>query len=270
MRDRRTSAILLTALTGGICLSIAACLWADEAARPVAPRPSGGQGGETGVFPDEHIEVAGKDRAYRLIVPKSIDPSQPVPLVFAFHGFLDSKDFMAWYSKLDLLAEKHGFILVFPNGRDRRWPLLLELAKPDLAFFDALLDHLSSRYNIDLNRVYLTGMSNGAYFTHVVASQRADKVAAIAPHSGGLGLIGGKQPDLPHKYAVLLIHGEADALVGASESRRARDAYQKWGHTAEYIEVPKLNHFWAHDADINERIWKFFQEHPFAPGPDGR
>jgi polyhydroxybutyrate depolymerase len=264
MRVRRNSVILAIVLTGGICLAIAAVSQAKAAVRSVAARPSGGQGGESGVFGDGRIDVRGQERAYRLIVPKSIDPSQPVPLVFAFHGFLDSKDFMASYSKLDQLAEKHGFILVFPNGRDRRWPLLLDRAKPDLDFFDTLLDHLGGRYNIDLNRVYLTGMSNGAFFTHLVASQRAESVAAIAPHSGGLGLIGNKQPDVAHKYAVLLIHGDQDALVNVSESRRARDAYQKWGHPVEYVEVPKLNHFWAHGAGINEHIWKFFQEHPLT------
>ena len=42
---------------------------------------------------DERIQAAGLERAYRLVVPRTYDPREPAPLVFAFHGFLiDSKD----------------------------------------------------------------------------------------------------------------------------------------------------------------------------------
>lgn len=234
----------------------------------VAPDPSGGKGGLRGVFGDQKIKVGGAEREYRLVVPETVTDERPTSLVFAFHGLLDSKDLMPFYSKLDKLAEREGFILAFPNGRNRHWPLALRLAQDDLAFFDSLYDHLAAEYNIDRRRVFLTGMSNGAFFSHLVASQRPDKVAAIAAHSGGLGLVGRKDLDLPHKYAVLLVHGATDALVPAAESRKARDAYEKWGHAVELIEVPGLNHFWAHTIDINDRIWKFFGEHPLAPSAD--
>ena len=206
--------------------------------------------------------MAGKAREYRLVVPKGLTDQQPVPLVFAFHGLGDSKDLMPLYSQLDQLAAKEGFVLVYPNGLNKHWPLVVERAQEDLAFFDALYERLTTQYNIDRNRVYLTGMSNGAYFTHVVASQRADKIAAIAPHSGGLGLIGFGELKVKHKYAVLAIQGDADRIVPVDEGRKTRDAYQRWGHPVEYVEVPGLGHLWALKADINARIWKFFQDHP--------
>jgi polyhydroxybutyrate depolymerase len=230
-----------------------------------AADPSGGKGGPRGTFRDRKIKVGGQEREYRLVVPESVSDERATPLVFAFHGLLDSKDLMPFYSKLDKLAEKEGFILAFPNGRNRHWPLVVRMAQDDLAFFDALYDQLAADYNIDRRRVFLTGMSNGAYFCHLVASQRPDTVAAIAAHSGGLGLVGRTDLEVPRKYAVLLIHGETDALVQIGESRKARDAYNKWGHAVELIEVPGLNHFWAHKIDINDRIWKFFSEHPLSP-----
>lgn len=228
----------------------------------VEAKPSQGMGGKTGTLPNERIDVAGKSREYRLVVPREIDPQKPALLVFAFHGLLDSKNLMPLYSQLDKLAEKERFILVYPNGINRHWPLVLERAKDDFAFFDALYDHLTSQYNIDLNRVNLVGMSNGAYFSHLLASQRSEKIAAIAVHSGGLGVLEKRAPDVKRKYAVLVIHGDADPLVPVDEGRKTRDAYRKWGHEVEYLEVPDLRHFWAHKAGINEQIGKFFAAHP--------
>ena len=58
-----------------------------------------------------------------------------------------------------------------------------------------------------------------------------------------------------------LIHGVEDSIVKVDESRKARDAYTKWGHDVNYVEVAGLNHFWAHKARINDKIWTFFASH---------
>lgn len=238
----------------------------NESVPRVPPRSSAGTGGRAGTFPNEVIDVDGVKREYRLVVPKDIDPQTPVPLLFAFHGFLiDSKDLMPVYTRLDTLAAEKKCILVYPNARNRAWPLFLELAQPDLQFFDALYKHVTARYNVDLNRVYLCGMSNGGYFTHVVASQRPDKVAAICCHSGGMGLLALRDLNVTPKYAVLAVHGADDPIVRVEEGRRIRDYYTRRGHPVEYVEVPGLKHIWAVSADINPRMWDFFLAHPL-PG----
>ena len=48
----------------------------------------------------------------------------------------------------------------------------------------SLLDSLSLEYNINLARVYTTGMSNGAYLSYRLACELSDKIAAIAPVAG--------------------------------------------------------------------------------------
>src|SRR5262245_32642683 len=103
---------------------------AAEPSEKAVARPSKGEGGKTGVFANEELEVNGDKREYRLIVPKNLDPKGgPLPLVFAFHGLFDSKDLMPFYSQLDKLAEASGFILVYPNGKNKCWPLVVEWAK---------------------------------------------------------------------------------------------------------------------------------------------
>lgn len=224
-------------------------------------RPSGGAGGKVGVFKSEKITVGDDERSFRLVVPKSIDEKTPAPLVFAFHGLGDSSNLMSWYTQFDRVAEKHKFVLIYPNAQSRLWPLSPRMAKRNLDFFDVLYTFATENYNIDQRRVYVIGMSNGGFFSHLLARERPDKIAAIAPHSAGLGLMT-RDPKLTQKYAVFLVHGTDDSIVKVAESRKAHDAYTKWGHDVEYLEVKGLNHFWAHKADVNEKIWTFFAAHP--------
>lgn len=227
--------------------------------------PSHGQGGATGLFPAEELVVGQQTRTYRLYAPEG---QGPLPIVFAFHGLGDTKDVMAYYSQLERFAKQEEFLVVFPNAQHRMWPLVVDWAKADLAFFDALYDKLCREYDVDRNRVYLTGMSNGAYFCHVLASQRSERIAAIAPHSGGIGFIGASKPlQVDHKYAVLAIHGAADKIVNVQESRRVEELYTEWGHPIEYWEIPGQPHFWALRHGVNARMWKFFREHPRQPLP---
>jgi polyhydroxybutyrate depolymerase len=220
--------------------------------------------GKSGTFANESIKVGSVERFYRLVVPESVDLVKPAPIVFAFHGYgIDSKDFMPRYSKLDELAAKHHCILVYPNALDRHWGLQPEHLKGDIAFFDALLESLMKKYRIDDKRIYVTGMSNGGYMAYEAGNARSTKVAAVAAHSTSLAapaFVRGIHAE--RKYPVMIIHGDVDGLLSVDLGRKTRDLYQKEGHEVKYVEVPGLQHMWANKVDINEQIWKFFEEHP--------
>lgn len=239
---------------------LASPVFADPA---VKPRPSKGTGGAVGVFPNEKMKIGEIERKYRLVVPKELPAGEAVPLVFAFHGFLiDSKDFMAAYSGLDQLATSKKFILVYPNSNGPAWPLLPIIAQHDLAYFDALVKKITTEYNIDTNRVYLTGMSNGAYFCHLLAQKRSDLVAAVACHSGGMPGVTLAEPKDGHRYGAMLIHGLKDTIVKPEESKKVHAAYKDTGYQTELIEVANHGHFWARSHGVNDKIWKFFEAHP--------
>jgi poly(3-hydroxybutyrate) depolymerase len=229
----------------------------------VKEKPSGGSGGLSGTFANEEIEASGKKRAYRLVVPKSVDNKKAVPLVFAFHGALiDGKDLMPIYSGLNKLAETHDFILVYPESQDKLGWRLMDLvgARQDVALFDEIYARVTQKYNVDLNRVYACGMSSGGFFSHVLATKRSDKIAAIACHSGGLPCA----IKSARKYAALIIHGETDSIVNVSMGRAAHEAYKKADYPVKYIEIPKHDHFWATFQGINSSIWDFFVAHPIS------
>ncbi len=216
-----------------------------------------------GEFPAESVQVSEATREYRLVVPKTVDLSQPAPLVIAFHGMgIDSKDLMPRYTKLNDTAAKHKFIIAYPAAVGRSWGLAPDKVKNDLAFFDALLARLTSDYKIDPARVYVVGMSNGGYFAHLVGKERSKTVAAVASHSGPLGLQTLAGVNAARKFPVLIIHGDQDRVLPVEWARANRDKYENEGHEVKYVELSGVGHMWGTKADINETIWQFFADHP--------
>jgi poly(3-hydroxybutyrate) depolymerase len=94
---------------------------------------------------------------------------------------------------MDALAERAGFIVVYPNGTGRLDEKLLTWNAglccgyamtekvDDVGFVRALLDALATRAPVDTARVYATGLSNGAMLSYRLAAQLSDRIAAVAP-----------------------------------------------------------------------------------------
>ncbi|MBK9457533.1 MAG: hypothetical protein IPO24_19130 [Bacteroidetes bacterium] len=83
----------------------------------------------------------------------------------------------------------------------------------DVAFLSALIDSLDAEYNIDLNRVYSTGMSNGGFMSHALACELSNRIAAIASVTGSIDKDRMPFCDPQHNTPVMQIHGTADETV---------------------------------------------------------
>lgn len=259
-------------LVGAVCVHAADAPAADSKTAAPAVFP-----GKAGTFEDEKITVNGDVREYRLEVPDSVDLTKPAAIVFAFHGMgVDNKDHMALTSGLPELAAEHKFILVFPAASAQvfggnlvtAWALAPEHIPADVAFFDALLAKLQAQYRIDPNAVFITGMSNGAYFAHLLGRERSEKIAAVAAHSGELGEDQLGLITTGRKFPVMIIHGDADPIFPVELARHARDVYEAAGHPVTYMEIPDWIHQW--DNRVDEKIWDFFNSHRMgvdAPAP---
>ena len=171
-----------------------------RAADPVAARPSQGcslDRIEQGRRLEGRIDVGGVRRDYLLDVPDSVRPHAPAPLLLDFHGFGHSGAGVWQVSGFRDLSARAGFITVYPEGLPVRLRIggeELERAglgdvrvdgNRDLAFVRALLDDLERRYCIDRSRVFATGFSNGAFFSALLGCAMSDRIAAVAPVSGG-------------------------------------------------------------------------------------
>ena len=83
--------------------------------------------------------------------------------------------------KMEAVADSAKFLIVFPEGINLRWDIS---GNSDINFILALIDKMAAEYDIDRNRVYLSGFSMGGMFTYHAMNRIADKIAAFAPISG--------------------------------------------------------------------------------------
>ncbi|MGA8848273.1 MAG: PHB depolymerase family esterase [Dehalococcoidia bacterium] len=163
----------------------------------------------------------GRERTYLLHVPDGLHENEPGPLVFAFHGGGGNGSGMASLTEFDKLADREEFIVVFPDGvgnswNDGRQNLASEaylLNVDDVGFVDAMIETISLEFPIDRKKIYATGISNGAIFSHFLAAQRASTFAAIAPVAGGLAIPFNEQFNPDDAVSVLMIQGTDDPLV---------------------------------------------------------
>jgi len=128
----------------------------------------------------EDGSLDGKPHTWLVHVPSEL-PSGKVPLLVFMHGGSDSPAEAAEMSKFHELGEKEGFITVYPWGSNRAgWNSDFEpTGENDVDYICSLIDFMGEKYPVDLQRVYLSGFSNGAGMAQAVAMMHPEKVAAL-------------------------------------------------------------------------------------------
>lgn len=216
-----------------------------------AARSTGAGDWKAGDYPDaldsgNWIEISGvpgqKDnvRQYRVHVPPQYDPNTPMPLLFCIHGLgQDGILFCVNGASMPAKSDAAGFLLVIPNGYSNSWNAgtccgdAVTQGLDDVALFRAIFAEVSKHLNIDLTRVYATGLSNGGYMSYRLACEASDLFVAVAPGAGAIGMedIGGGTsmtsdikacaPVMP--VSVLDVHGTDDPLIPFSTQKPSLD-----------------------------------------------
>ena len=163
------------------------------------------------------IEVDGLARTYLLHVPPG--PREKRPLVVLLHGRLGTGAGEARLSDFDPIADSVGALVAYPDGIRRSWADG-RLGTPadkrgidDVGFFRALVADVAAREPVDSSRIYVAGMSNGAFMTERLACDASDLIAAAGVVAGTLSdsLAARCRPTRP--VPVMLMNGTADPLV---------------------------------------------------------
>jgi polyhydroxybutyrate depolymerase len=165
----------------------------------------------------------GLERSYILYVPDSVNWSQPVPLVFVFHGGTGNRESAIRMSGFNEVADQNGFMVVYPNGTGRLSDEKLltwnggtccgyaqEKGVDDVGFVRAVITDVQTLATIDEKRIYATGLSNGGILSHRLACEAADIFAAVAPVAGTLNFVP-CQPAQP--ISVIEFHGTEDQHI---------------------------------------------------------
>lgn len=171
------------------------------------------------------LQHSGKNRHYLYYLPETLDPARPLPLLLAFHGGGGNAAGFANTTKLHNIAEREGFIVIYPHGsgagkrlKKLSWNTGMrppqgyaeENNTDDVGFIRSLLSHFEAEYPIDSQRIYATGLSKGAMFSYRLACELSGRIRAIAPVAGPL-TYDDCRPAAP--VALLHIHGDSDNHV---------------------------------------------------------
>ena len=160
-------------------------------------------------------------REYIVYLPAIYDGSYDAPILFVFHGY-GGNNYGFMNNKVDFrpIADTSGFIIVYPQGSKlngtTHWNVGSWTASStvdDVGFVEAIIDTLTTNYNINESRIYACGNSNGGYFSFELGCKLSNRIAAIGSNSGTMSLETYDACNPLHPTAVLSIHGTADNTV---------------------------------------------------------
>jgi len=191
----------------------------DGAAGPVTPaevepRPSAGCGSSAVAAGEEKVTLTsgGVERWYLRHVPPTHDGSTPMPVVVDLHGYSEGADVHALVSGLGPYGDEQGFVTVTPHGQGQGPVPLWDTTPggPDHVFLEGMLDEVEASLCVDTSRVFVTGLSNGAMMTSMLACELSGRFAAAAPVAG-VTEMPDCQADRP--VPVVAFHGTDDGFL---------------------------------------------------------
>ena len=196
------------------------------------------------------IQHDGITREYILYVPQSYNGSNKVPLLFNFHGYGGKiKDYIN-EADMRAVAEANNFILVYPQGSLLNGFSHWNACPPggdnksdidDVGFIESLIYGLSSDYNIDMERIYVAGYSNGGMMAYGLAHYKSNLIAAVASVSGSMLDCTGPTN---HPMPIIHLHGTADEVLpynGGNEFSSAQSTLDYWINFNNTTTTPTVN-----------------------------
>lgn len=178
------------------------------------------------------IDVGGRERTYLYRLPPGHDPSRTEkwPLVIMLHGQFGTGERMEDGSQASGPADRHGFVVIYPDGVDRSWNDMRGSTKAseqnidDVAFVKALIDRFIAERGVDPARVFVAGMSNGGMLAFRLACELSDRVTAVAAVAALMPTNGSEACQPSRGVPMMIFSGEADPIVPYGGGTVARDA----------------------------------------------
>ena len=169
------------------------------------------------------------ERRYVLHLPEDLPKN--APLVFFLHGYHgDARN----YAKMGMsrVADTHGFAVVYPQGKpDRRdvphWNARLQISDvDDVGFLTALAKDLQHTHDLDPQRTFTSGVSNGGFMSYTLVAERPEVFKAVASIIGTMSGYTWEHRDTIKPTPVLQISGLEDKIVPVDGSMRP---FGGWG-----------------------------------------
>lgn len=246
-------------------------------------------------FAQEKIKSGGLTRNMIVYAPKNLGTKRP--LLISMHGSNQDARYQQEHANYEAVADTAKFVVVYPDGENRGWDIG---GMKDVNFILDIIEEMSRRYQIDKNRVYLSGFSMGGMMTYHAMTKIADKIAAFAPVSGYP--MGGPNATSSRPIPIIHVHGTSDdvcvynpvqshidawvkrnkcstkaevtkPLSGPSNTSATLIRYRNGleGVEVAHLKLPGKGHWHSNDpvvAMTNVEIWNFCKRYSLVTGPD--
>ena len=224
-------------------------------------------------------QVDGETREAIVYAPAAAREGERLPLVLSFHGRGDNAQN---FQRTDVHVAWPDAIVVYFQGLETRgglsgWQVDRgEDRDRDLKLVDVALASLRRTYDVDDDRIYVTGFSNGGMFTYLLWAERPGVFAAYAPVAGRIGssarpteprplfhVAGEQDPQVRFADQKAAIETAVDVNGVGASTTRCGDGCTIYGP-----DTPAPVMAWIHSGGhvyprgTSERIVSFFQDHP--------
>ena len=193
-------------------------------------------------------------RRYHIHLPSNYDVSNVFPLLIALHGRLGTGKKMIKQTCFNRIADREGFIVVYPEGFKRGWADGRGISHADkrsvddVAFIDRLVKVLQGELPIDSSRIYIAGHSNGGFMAQRLAIEHPHLFAAVAVVAASVSEWLASRFTPGETMPILFINGTADPVtpyLGGQQPGGARilsveDALRMWAHFNGCKEAPAV------------------------------
>lgn len=160
-------------------------------------------------------------RSYAFYAPPNL--ASGAPLVLALHGSMGNAEQMRRSTGygFERLADRHGFVLAYPEGYDHHWNdcrkkasfTARRLGIDDVGYLRALVARFRSEYGVDSTRIYAVGVSNGGHMIYRLALEAPDLVLAVAAVAANLPAAENMEcTPVRGRTSVLILNGTADPI----------------------------------------------------------
>ncbi|MBT7686783.1 MAG: T9SS type A sorting domain-containing protein [Candidatus Marinimicrobia bacterium] len=168
------------------------------------------------------FELDGYERDYIVYLPAEFVPG--LPLVFSLTGYgMTAQDEFDFFYMNDV-ADTAGFVVVYPNPVSPGWnsgigthPTYPVPEVDDVSFISALIDTIHTHYDVDLDRVYSCGFSNGGFMSFRLGAELGHRFKKVASVSGVVTQATAAAAVNALAIPVLCILGTSDPVVPYSE-----------------------------------------------------
>jgi polyhydroxybutyrate depolymerase len=168
--------------------------------------------------------TVGGNRPVTVRVPATYDPAVPAPLLILLHGYGNTPEYIEPYMRFLPLTEERGILFAAPRGNAESaggnifWDgtdaccNFTGIPVDDSGYLRGVIAEIEGLLNVDRNRIYLVGHSNGGFMSYRMACDHSEVIAAICSLAGAT-FADPARCDAISPVHVLQVHGTADGTI---------------------------------------------------------